>query len=102
MDLSNEGDCLVRFYLGRKTERSRAKASKQRNFNQSGDETEHLRHRTKIIASAMVQDLTARLWTTDIDSNDVESMLASAPRVKSPATAAEFMATNRDDPRNRR
>lgn len=89
-------DCLVRLYLGRRTERTGT--FKMRNFDMAVNEMEHLGLDTRMYAIAMAKTLAIMHWKAGLDANDVEIVLGSSPQVKMTATLSDYESITKDDP----
>ncbi|RVX68462.1 hypothetical protein B0A52_07462 [Exophiala mesophila] len=88
-------DCLVRLYLGRRTERTGA--FKLRNFDMAVNEMEHLGLDTKMYAIAMAKILAIMHWKAGLDANDVEIVLGSSPKIKMRAALSDYENTTLAD-----
>ncbi|EME39151.1 hypothetical protein DOTSEDRAFT_75038 [Dothistroma septosporum NZE10] len=91
-------DCLVRVYLGRRQKRHSASPNfKLRNFEMHVNEMEELSLDTTAFAQSMAQTLSILHWGAQLDANDVEFVLGSAPLVKVPPSAADYKKRGPED-----
>ncbi|KAK4624132.1 hypothetical protein CLAFUW4_05398 [Fulvia fulva] len=94
---SKNKDCLVRIYLGRRQKRQASPNFKLRNFEMTVNEIEDLNLDAGKFAQSMAQTLSILHWGAQLDANDVEFVLGSAPLVKVAPTAADFKKRGPED-----
>ena len=92
-------DCLVRLYLGRRFKEVTRSTIALRNFPLHANDMEHLGLDTSMYAKTIANALAIIHWEAKVDANDVEFVLGSAPKLRTPASAAEMKNSSPDDPK---
>jgi hypothetical protein len=91
-------DCLVRLYLGRRNDSRKMEARnvRLRNFPLHVDEMERLGLDTTPFAMTMAKALAFLHWKAGVDANDVEFVLGSTPQVTGKSTGEDLLTANKD------
>ncbi|KAJ9612255.1 hypothetical protein H2200_003852 [Cladophialophora chaetospira] len=98
---SENKDCLIRIYLGRRQDRSDLALFKLRNFDLMVNEMEQLGLDTAFFAKVLAEALAVLHWKAKVDADDVEFVLGRAPVTNMPPTAANLEVWGRDSPAGR-
>lgn len=102
LEQSENKDCLVRLYLGRRHDTSKSENIRLRNFPLHVNEMEDLKLNTEMYAVTMARALAVMHWTAGVDANDVEFVLGGSPSNKMIAhpTANEMQVCDPEDVHN--
>ncbi|KAH8641428.1 hypothetical protein IG631_04369 [Alternaria alternata] len=91
-------NCLVRLYLGRRNDSRKMEARnvRLRNFPLHVDEMERLGLDTSSFAKTMAKALAFLHWKAGVDANDVEFVLGSTPQVTGAPTKEDVLTADKD------